>query len=66
MKALFFSEKQVGKSTKKGKTVLALFVLKKGEEQTPLHPLAQPFIHEFNDVFPNDLPLDYLRCEALS
>ena len=27
-----------------------------GEEETPLHPLAQPLIHEFGDVFPSDMP----------
>ena len=29
---------------------------KKGEGETPLHPLAQPLIHEFKDFFPDDLP----------
>jgi len=56
-KALFLSETQVKRSINKGKTVLALFVLEKGEEEIPLHPLAQPLVHEFNDVFPDDLPL---------
>jgi len=31
-------------------------VLEKGEGGTLLHPLAQPLIHEFRDVFPDDLP----------
>jgi len=31
-------------------------VLKKEEEETPLHPLAQPLIQEFEDVFLVDLP----------
>jgi len=31
-------------------------MLEKGEEETPLHPLAQPLSHEFGDVFPTDLP----------
>jgi len=47
-KALFLSETRVERS---GKTILALFVLEKGEVKTPLHPLAQPLIHEFNDLF---------------
>jgi len=34
-----------------------LLVLEKGGKETPLHPLAQPLIHEFGDHFPNDLPL---------
>jgi len=53
-KALFLSETQVERSINKGKTVFALFVLEKGEEETPLYPLAQPLIHEFEDVFPID------------
>ena len=54
---LFFSEIQVERSINKGKTVLALFVSGKGEGETHLLPLAQPLIHEFKDVFPDDLPL---------
>ena len=34
---------------------MALFVLEKGEGETS-HPLAQPLIHVFKDVFPDDLP----------
>jgi len=30
-------------------------VWEKGEEGTPLHPLAQPLIQEFSNVFPDDL-----------
>jgi len=37
-KALFLSEIWVERSINKGKTVLALFVLEKGEVETPLHP----------------------------
>jgi len=55
-KALFLSETRAERSINKGKTVLALFVLEKGEVDTPLRPLAQPLIHKFNDVFPGDLP----------
>ena len=55
-KALFFSETQVERSINKGKIVLALFVLEKGEGETPLHPLAQPLIQDFCDVFSDDLP----------
>ena len=55
-KALFFRKTRVERSINKGRTALALFVLEKGEGETPLHPLAQPLIHEFNDVFPDDLP----------
>jgi len=55
-KALFLSETRVERSINKGKTVLALFALEKGKEEIPLHPLAQPFIYDFNDVFPTDLP----------
>ena len=29
---------------------------KRQEEEIPIHPLAQPLIHEFKDVFPEDLP----------
>ena len=36
---------------------MALFVLEKGEGERPLHPLAQPLIHEFSDVLPDELPL---------
>ena len=32
-------------------------MLQKGEEETPLRPLAQPFNHDFEDVFLADLPL---------
>jgi len=56
-KALFLSETWVEQSINKGKTVFALFVSKKGEEEIPWHPSAQPLILEFNDVFPDDLPL---------
>jgi len=31
-------------------------VLEKGEQETPLHPLAQPLVHKFEDVFPDNLP----------
>ena len=48
------SETRVERCVSKGKIILALFVLKKGEEETTLHALDQPIIHEFNDVFPND------------
>jgi len=37
-KALFLSETRVERYISKGKTVLALFVLEKGEGQAPLHP----------------------------
>jgi len=30
---------------------------KKKEGETPLHLFAQPLVHEFEEVFPNDLPL---------
>jgi len=30
-------------------------VLKKQEGETSLHPLVQPLMHEFEDVFPSDL-----------
>ena len=55
-KTLFLSETWLERSINKGKTVFALFVLEKGEEEAPLHPLAQPLIQEFEDVFPADLP----------
>jgi len=55
-KALFLSETRVEQSINKDKIVFALCVLEKGEEEIPLHPLAQPLILEFNDVFPEDLP----------
>ena len=50
------SETRVERSINKGKVILALFVLEKGEGETPLHPLAQPLIQDFCDVFPDDLP----------
>jgi len=50
------SETQIERSISKGKTVLALFVLEKADEEMPLHSLAQPLIHAFGDVFPSDLP----------
>ena len=52
--ALLLSEAWVERSLNKSKIVLALFVLQKGEGETPVHPLAQPLIHEFKDVFPDD------------
>jgi len=55
-KALFLSETRVERSINKGKVVLALFVLEKGEGETPLHTLAKPLIQDFSDVFPDDLP----------
>jgi len=55
-KALFFSETRVERSINIGKIVSVLFVLEKGEEETPLNPLVQPLIQEFEDVFPADLP----------
>jgi len=55
-KALFFSETRVERSINKGRTILALFMLEKGEGETLLHPLAQPLIQDFCDVFPDDLP----------
>jgi len=45
---------------------LALFVLEKGEGEIQLHPLAQPLIQEFKDVFPTDNPRVYLKLEVLS
>ena len=44
------------RSINKGKTIFALFVLEKEEEETPLHPLSQPLIQELEDVFPADFP----------
>jgi len=55
-KALFLSETWVQRSIRKSKTILALFVLEKGEDKTHLHRLAQPLIYEFGNVFPNELP----------
>jgi len=52
----FFIETHVERFISKGKPIYALLVVEKGEEETPLHPLTQPLIHEFMDVFPNDLP----------
>jgi len=46
-RALFLSETRVERSINKGKTVFALFVLEKGEGETPLRPLAQPLVQEF-------------------
>ena len=56
-KALCFRETRVERSINKGKSVFALFVLEKGEKETTLHPLAQPLIHEFGDVFATGLSL---------
>jgi len=39
-KALFLSETRVERSINKGKNIFALFVLEKGEGETPLHTLA--------------------------
>jgi len=50
-KALFLSETRVEQSINEGQTILALFVLEKREEEIPIHPLAQPVILEFKDVF---------------
>ena len=56
-KALFFSETWVERSINKGKTILALFLLEKGEAEIHIHSLAQPLTQEFRDVFPTHLPL---------
>jgi len=49
------SETQVERFISEGELVCALLVMKKGEGETPFHPLAQPLVHKFEDVFPNDL-----------
>jgi len=54
--AFFLSETGVESSISNDKTIYALFVLKKGEEETHLHPLRQPLIQEFEDIFLIDLP----------
>jgi len=33
-----------------------LLVLEKAEEMTPLRPLAQPLVHNFDDIFLSNLP----------
>ena len=38
--ALFLSETWLERSINKGKIILALFVLEKGEEEIPLHAIA--------------------------
>jgi len=43
-KPYFFSETWVERSINKGKFAFALFMLEKGEDEKPLHPLAQPLI----------------------
>ena len=41
----------------KGETIYTLPVLEKRDGETPLHSLAKPFVHEFGDIYPSDLPL---------
>ena len=55
-KDLFLSETQVESSMSNGETIYALFLLEKAEKETRLHPLVQPLIQEFEDVFPTNLP----------
>jgi len=50
----------------KCKIVYALLVLENGQGVTPLHLLAQPLIHDFEDVFHDDYPKDWLQLEALN
>ena len=40
-------------------------MLEKGEEEIPLHPLAQPLIQEFEGVFPVDLPARLPRLRGI-
>ena len=60
-KALFLSETRVERSINKGKIVLALFVLEKGEGETPLHTLAKPLIQDFVMFSRMTYPRAYLR-----
>jgi len=56
-KAVVFSETWVKISIGKGEIVYALITLEKEEEEIALHPLTQSLTLEFEDVFPNNLPL---------
>jgi len=49
----------------KAKIIFSFFVLEQGEEEAPVHPLAQPLIHEFGDVFPTNLPLGLPLIRAI-
>jgi len=49
----------MGRDISKSKPLFASLMVESNasEEVKPLHPLAQLFLKEFEDVFPNDLPL---------
>jgi len=61
------SETQVQGALSKGKQVLALLMLEsnKSEEEAPLHPLICPLLSQYQDVFPQDLPLGLLLIRGI-
>jgi len=52
------SERWVERAISKSKPLFSLLMVDSNisEEVNPLHPLAQSFLREFEDVIPNDLP----------
>ena len=58
-KSPFMSEIRVERAISNSKSLFALVMVESNtsEEVKPLYPLAQSLLKEFEDVFPNDLPL---------
>jgi len=58
-KNLYMNETQVKRAISKSKPLFALLMVESdtSEEVKPLYPLTQSLLREFEDVFPNDLPL---------
>jgi len=42
------------------------YLCKKGADETPLYQLAQAFAHDFEDVFPDDQPLQLPLIRGIS
>ena len=56
-KSLFLSGAQLEKAINKHKPILALLMAeRKDVKESEPHPLVKPLLHEFQDVFPEELP----------
>jgi len=64
-KILYICETQVERATSKIKPLFSLLMVESNTSEVvkPLHPLAQSLLKEFEDVFPNYLPLSSLLLE---